>query len=148
MSHSDSVGVTATDLLRAADIAMHEAKAAGRNRIVVHETTMSQGTDRTLDLEQDLRAAVRAGMIRSHYQPIVDLATGEIVGVEALARWTRDPDGPVPPDVFIPVAEDLGLIGQLGAQVLVDALDCLTTWRRDGLPPAVRRGQRLPDAAA
>jgi diguanylate cyclase (GGDEF)-like protein len=133
MAHADRPGCTASELLRSADIALFEAKGAGRNRVTVHVKAMSQSTDRTLDLEQDLRAAVRAGSITSHYQPIVDIASGETVGVEALARWSRDHGGPVPPDVFIPIAEDLGLIGHLGAQVLVDALDNLTAWRRSGL---------------
>ncbi|MGZ4616698.1 MAG: putative bifunctional diguanylate cyclase/phosphodiesterase [Actinomycetes bacterium] len=126
-------GTTAAELLRAADVALYEAKAAGRNRLAVHETSMSQSTHRTLSLEQDLRAAVRAGSIQLHYQPISDLTSGDTVGVEALARWSRDGDGPVAPDVFIALAENLGLIGDLGAQVLVDALDTLSGWRRDGL---------------
>ncbi|MEO7981087.1 MAG: EAL domain-containing protein [Sporichthyaceae bacterium] len=94
---------------------------------------MSKSTQRTLSLEQDLRAAVRAGDITPHFQPIVGVASGEIVGVEALARWFR-PDGPVPPDVFISLAESLGLIGELGRRILADALDALAGWRRAGLP--------------
>jgi diguanylate cyclase (GGDEF)-like protein len=127
-------GSTATEVLRAADVALFEAKADGRNRVSEFDTSMSQGTQRTLSLEQDLRAAVRAGEIRLHFQPIVAVASGEISGVEALARWTRPGEGPVPPDVFIAVAESLGLIGDLGQHVLATALDALTGWRGNGLP--------------
>jgi diguanylate cyclase (GGDEF)-like protein len=123
-----------TEVLRAADVALFQAKTDGRNRVSEFDTSMSQGTQRTLSLEQDLRAAVRAGDIRLHFQPIVAISSGEISGVEALARWSRPGEGPVAPDVFIGVAEALGLIGDLGQHVLASALDALTGWRRDGLP--------------
>ena len=125
---------TSAELLRAADVALYEAKADGRNRFAVFDMSMSQGTHRALSLEQDLRAAIRAGDIRLHFQPITRLASDEIAGVEALARWTRHGDAPVPPDVFIAVAENLGLIGDLGRVVLADALDALAGWRQEGLP--------------
>jgi diguanylate cyclase (GGDEF)-like protein len=116
-------------LLRAADVAMYEAKSAGRNRSALYDETMARRVEELLSLEQDLRAAVEAEAIGVAYQPIVSLATGRVVAAEALARW-RLPDGTaVPPSTFIPLAEELGLIDMLGRQVLGRALAAFARWR-------------------
>jgi diguanylate cyclase (GGDEF)-like protein/PAS domain S-box-containing protein len=137
-----SVGVALADagldepgvLLRAADVAMYEAKAAGRNRFAQYDETMQRRVEELLSLEQALRAAVESGAVEVAYQPIVSLGTGRIVAAEALARW-RYPDGTVvPPATFIPLAEELGLIDTLGRQVLAQALADFAGWRADADP--------------
>jgi diguanylate cyclase (GGDEF)-like protein/PAS domain S-box-containing protein len=121
-------------LLRAADVAMYEAKAAGRNRFALYDETMQRRVEELLSLEQALRAAVEAGALEVAYQPIVSLRTGRVVTAEALARW-RYPDGTVvPPATFIPLAEELGLIDILGQQVLEQALAAFAGWRVDAGP--------------
>ncbi|MQA35975.1 putative bifunctional diguanylate cyclase/phosphodiesterase [Modestobacter roseus] len=98
-------------LMRRADRALYEAKAAGRGRCELEGGTGSA-------LARDLSAALVAGDIHVHYQPIVALPGGAVVGVEALARWTHPQRGPVRPDEFVPVAEQSGLVHALGAHVL------------------------------
>ncbi len=112
-------------LLKHADIAMYQAKSGGRNAIRWFEPAMlAENTDR-LSLSAALRQALEADELSLVYQPQVDLATGEVVGVEALARWESPTLGPVPPDRFIPVAEDGGMIGQLGSWVVRTATTSL-----------------------
>ena len=125
--------ISAEDLLRNADIAMYEAKRAGRGRCATFDQSMHRDVTNRLRLESDLRVGVERSLFRVHYQPIVDLRTGRLRGFEALVRW---PDGwvPVEPEEFIPIAEETGLIGPLGLQVLHIALADLASWRRSGLP--------------
>lgn len=108
---------TAASLLRNADLAMYEAKAGGKGRCVEYKPTMGRARVERLELIDDLRGAVEAEQIEVVYQPVVEVATGRIVGAEALARWHRG-GVPVPPDVFISVAEETGLIIALGEAVL------------------------------
>lgn len=124
--------VSAEDLLRNADIAMYEAKRRGRGRCAVFDESMHHHVTNRLKRENDLRRAIEQSLLRVHYQPIVDLKSGRVRGFEALARW---PEGwsPVETEEFISIAEDTGLIGPLGLQVLRTALDDLASWRRDGL---------------
>ena len=115
-----SLGVaemSAADVLRNADIAMYEAKRSGRGRCAVFDESMHRRVSERLARENELRQVVEESLLRVHYQPVVDLATGRVRGFEALARW---PDGwaPVSPVEFIPIAEETGLIGALGLQVL------------------------------
>ncbi|MEX2237077.1 MAG: EAL domain-containing protein [Dehalococcoidia bacterium] len=125
-----SSGKAATDVLREADIALHRAKAAGKDRWVVYDHAMDAGALWQLDMERDLRLAVESSSIEVAYQPQVELATGRVVGVEALARWNT-PTGCVPPSEFIPLAEESGLILPLGLCVLDKACRQVKAWRTE-----------------
>ncbi|MBU2698367.1 bifunctional diguanylate cyclase/phosphodiesterase [Pimelobacter sp. 30-1] len=118
-------------LLKHADIAMYEAKAAGRNAVRWFEAGMLKDDDGRLALSAALRQALEQGELSLAYQPQLDLATGKVVGVEALARWTSPTLGPVPPDRFIPVAEDGGMITHLGNWVLRTACEALVRMQEE-----------------
>jgi len=114
-------GATSAELLRLADGAMYRAKTSGRDRYTTfHYGRGSDGVDR-LQLEDRLRQAIADRVIRPYFQPIVDLTDGAIYGFEALARWDDPVLGRVAPDVFIPVAEQLDLIDELGRHMLASA---------------------------
>ncbi len=119
---------TVNDLLRDADIAMYEAKAEGKNRCRLFGSQMRDEALDRLQLEADLREAVARGDIYAHFQAQVDLATGRVIGFEALARWQHPTRGNVPPGVFIPIAEHSGLVGQISAGVLREACEHATAW--------------------
>jgi diguanylate cyclase (GGDEF)-like protein len=120
-------------LLRDADVAMYQAKDKGRNRVELYSEETRRRIVRRLDVEQELRLAVEAGTLDVHFQPQVDLVTGRVAGVEALARWTHPRLGSVSPVEFIPVAEETGLIGPLGSFVLGETCRHVAAWRRQGL---------------
>jgi diguanylate cyclase (GGDEF)-like protein/PAS domain S-box-containing protein len=124
--------ISAEDLLRNADIAMYEAKRRSRGQCAVFDESMHHHVTNRLRRENDLRRAIEQSLLRVHYQPIVDLKTGRVRGFEALARWPEN-WSPVEPEDFISIAEDTGLIGPMGLQVLRIALADMTTWRRYGL---------------
>ncbi len=127
----DDVGV----LLRNADAAMYHAKQAGRNTYKFYEHSMNEVARRRLRLEGELRRAVERGELELHYQPKVDVESLRILGFEALLRWEHPTLGRVPPNEFIPVAEEGGLISGIGEFVLQTACRQARAWREEGLSP-------------
>ncbi len=132
---SEDGASVAEDMIRDADVAMYAAKEAGRSRFEMFRTEMSEKLGARLELEQDLRRALERGELSVHYQPEVDLDSEEIVGVEALVRWTSPTRGNVSPGEFIPLAEQTGLILDVGAFVLNQACAQAASWRDQGILP-------------
>jgi diguanylate cyclase (GGDEF)-like protein/PAS domain S-box-containing protein len=120
----------ADHLLRNADLAMYRAKAAGRGGFERYDPEMHTELVQRVQLEADLRRALEAGELFLLYQPTFDLASGQLVGAEALARWQHPTRGLVPPTEFIPLAEASGLIRPLGAWVLREACRQAAEWQR------------------
>jgi diguanylate cyclase (GGDEF)-like protein/PAS domain S-box-containing protein len=120
----------ADQLLRNADLAMYRAKAAGRGGYERYDPEMHTELVQRVQLEADLRRALDDGELFLHYQPTIDLASGQIVGAEALARWHHPTRGLVPPTEFIPLAESSGLIQRLGAWVLREACRQAAVWQQ------------------
>jgi len=124
------VSSTGSSLLRDADNAMYWAKGAGRGRYVVFNPQMRSAAAERIQLEQDLWAALPEGQFRLVYQPVVDLVSERVVGFEALLRWDHPTLGVVLPERFLPVAEDIGLISDIGAWVLREAATAAAGWQR------------------
>lgn len=119
-------------LLRRADTALYRAKKSGRGQTVFFERDLAADSRRRLHYAGELRRGVERREIVPFYQPVVDLTTGMVVAVEALARWHHPVDGAIPPDVFIPAAEATGAIGELGRQVLERACHDARGWADRG----------------
>ncbi len=134
---SDPPRTRSTDLVRDADLAMHAAKAAGRNGIRVFTPDLREAVQHKVRVAAELREALGTDQLVLHYQPIVHLPTGEVEGVEALIRW-QHPDGSmVPPGDFIPIAEQYDLIDPLTRWVLGAATRQAAEWSRSGVPLVV-----------
>jgi diguanylate cyclase (GGDEF)-like protein len=123
------------ELLRHADLAMYQAKEAGRNTFRFFDDDIHFSITENLHLISSMRAAIAQQEFVLHYQPIVNLATGSLVGAEALVRWRNPKLGLVAPAMFIPTAEKSGLIVELGQWVIEEACRQMQAWRKAGAPP-------------
>jgi EAL domain-containing protein (putative c-di-GMP-specific phosphodiesterase class I) len=128
-------GTTAVELIRDADVALSYAKNRGKGHSVVFEPRMHDHTKERTELSADLVSAIDAGELSVLYQPLVDLATGTLHGVEALLRWDHPVRGSVSPAVFVPLAEATGQITRIGRWVLGEACRQLAAWQQ-GFPDA------------
>ena len=129
---------TAEGLLRDADTAMYRAKDAGRNRCIVFDSTMRDSVRARVETELALRHALDREQLILHYQPIVAIEDGGVRGVEALLRWAHPGKGMISPLDFIPVAEETGLIIEIGEWVVSEAIRQLASWRAAGIRPGGR----------
>jgi diguanylate cyclase (GGDEF)-like protein len=140
LGHEVSVGATlgvamapadgrdAETLMRRADVALYRGKDDGRGRFAFFEAGMDERVHERAALENDLRIAIRADQIEPHFQALVDLKSGDVLGYEILARWRHAERGLVPPDQFIPIAEETGLIGELTLSILDRACREAQAW--------------------
>jgi len=140
ISVSASIGIatalppSADDLLQEADIAMYQAKAAGKGGYVVFESAMEAAVADRIQLEMDLGDALTGDQLFLDYQPVMNLETEQVVGAEALVRWQHPTRGVIAPDGFIPIAEASGAIVPLGRWVLRHAVAQCAAWRAKGHP--------------
>ena len=118
-------------LMKNADLALYRAKEDGRNTFRFFEPAMDAALQKRRRLESDLRAALRKNQLYIDYQPQFDLESGRLTGYEALVRWWHPSDGEIPPSVFLPIAEETGLIASLGEWILRTACSYATTWPSD-----------------
>ncbi|HSZ14868.1 MAG TPA: EAL domain-containing protein [Solirubrobacteraceae bacterium] len=138
LSITASIGIAsgprlhADELLRDADLALYQAKLTGRDRFSLFESSMQAASDERLTLELDLAQALEQEQLFLLYQPTFDLRTGSVIGVEALIRWRQPERGIVPPDKFIPIAEQRGMIVPIGRWVLEEACRQLSVWHALG----------------
>lgn len=132
VAFASPVSTTASDLLRYADTAMYRAKRNGRARVELFAPSLSADAIERFELENDLRRAIERNEFTVVYQPVVSMASGDIVAMEALVRWNHPVHGFLLPAQFIPVAEETGLIVQIGHDVLLMACRDAVRWNRSG----------------
>ncbi len=130
-------GKDAEQLLKHADAAMYQAKESGRNQYAFYNDLLGQQQRKALHLEQALRQALRQQSLQLHYQPKILLGTGQLHSAEALLRWHDDKQGYISPGSFVPLAEKLGLINQMGDWVLQQVCQQLSDWGHKAVPVAV-----------
>lgn len=128
-------GLDSETLLKNADMAMYHAKDTNRGAYQQYQEDMGTRAVERLKLESNLRRALNRRELQVHYQPQVDLAGGQVLAVEALTRWPHPVQGYIPPGLFIPVAEETGLISYLDEWVLRQASAQVRAWQQTGLPP-------------
>ena len=129
--------LTAEQVLRNADVAMYLAKESGKSGIAVYESRRHSESMARLELRADLQRALTRSELVLHYQPTIDLASGRVVGFEALVRWQHPTQGLLGPNVFIPIAEESGLIQPLGTWVLREAITAAAGMQRIGVRPTM-----------
>lgn len=127
-------GNNSSDLLKYADMAMYHAKARGSNSIQLYSSELAQAYQDRISMGHDLALAVSLNQLELYYQPQVDALSREVIGVEALIRWNHPQRGQVSPFEFIPLAEQLGLITEIGAWVIDEACRQTALWHENGLP--------------
>jgi diguanylate cyclase (GGDEF)-like protein/PAS domain S-box-containing protein len=127
-------GSDMVELLKHSDTAMYQAKDRGRNNVQMFSAVMNRKLKHRVAVEASLREALRLKQLDVHYQPLINLLTRKVVGLEALMRWRHPVHGMVPADQFIPVAEETGLIVPMGNFVLHRTLQDMSTWRKAGAP--------------
>lgn len=125
------------ELLKAADTALFEAKRQGKNRYCIYDFALAMEFNERLRIERNLKQAIRKGELALEFQPLVDLHSARVYGVEALCRWYHDELGMIPPDRFIPIAEQSDAIVDIGAWVLRESCRELRRWMDAGVPELV-----------
>lgn len=123
------------DLVRNADIAMYHAKTRGKGQVQIFNESMHAHASRLCDLQNDLRRALERQELLLHYQPCFSVCSGRILGVEALIRWQRSESELIQPNDFIPMAEEIGLINEIGEWALRSACAQNSAWQQAGIPP-------------
>jgi diguanylate cyclase (GGDEF)-like protein len=124
-------GQSAAVIMQQADMALYASKVGGRSQQNFFDPSMDQKLNRRRELEAELRSAVRSGELQLHYQPIVDLRSGQIAALEALVRWNHPQRGMLSPDEFIAIAEATGLIITMGNWIVLEACRTAATWPGD-----------------